>query len=242
MSNTAGRKCAGTTQVFLRFLFRRIMKTWTIEETQKLSYLFPITTKDEIEKLFPNKTPLAIYKKANRMGLKREKRFAYKTACQARTKIKYQRNKIKTSKGYILVYCPNHNRANKSGRVLEHILVWENYYNKSVPKGYVVHHINEDKSDNRIENLCLMSSSEHIRHHHIGAKRPLETREKIGQKTKERLSKPENHPLYKNVDILQMQKEIELGDTVINVCKKYGINKTTFYKKIKKGDYKICST
>lgn len=82
-----------------------------------------------------------------------------------------------------------------------------------------------------------MSKSEHIKLHHIGAKRPLETRKKISIKSKERLSKPENHPLYKNIDILQMQKEIELGNTVKNVCEKYGINKTTYYQKIKKGDY-----
>jgi hypothetical protein len=34
-----------------------------------------------------------------------------------------------------------------------------------IPKGYHIHHINEDRSDNRIENLELIEKSRHIKHH-----------------------------------------------------------------------------
>ena len=35
-----------------------------------------------------------------------------------------------------------------------------------IPDGYVIHHRNEIKDDNRIENLQMMTEYEHILHHH----------------------------------------------------------------------------
>lgn len=45
-----------------------------------------------------------------------------------------------------------------------HRYVWE-YYNGTIPDGYEVHHIDGDKSNNDISNLCLMTVHEHKKYH-----------------------------------------------------------------------------
>jgi len=67
--------------------------------------------------------------------------------------------------GYILIYMPEHSRATQSGKcyVLEHIVVWENYHKKRLPNGYIIHHLNGIKTDNRPENLFAMKRGEHMR-------------------------------------------------------------------------------
>ncbi len=63
--------------------------------------------------------------------------------------------------GYIMVVDPTHPRAGSSGRVLEHIWVWEKTHHKMLPDGWVVHHLNGVKHDNSPENLIDMSRSKH---------------------------------------------------------------------------------
>lgn len=43
----------------------------------------------------------------------------------------------------------------------EHIIVWEKANGKPLPKGWVVHHFNGIKDDNRIENLVAMPRNSH---------------------------------------------------------------------------------
>lgn len=84
--------------------------------------------------------------------------------------------------GYILEYCPDHpfTRNGNNGRVLQHRLVVEENAEKFDDKyfitinskkylrpEYIVHHINENKQDNRIENLTIMTLGEHQSHHNL---------------------------------------------------------------------------
>jgi len=71
----------------------------------------------------------------------------------------------KTS-GYIYEYAPWHPDSEKrKGYVEQHRLVMENHIGRKLNPDELVHHINEETTDNRIENLQLMTRPEHIRYH-----------------------------------------------------------------------------
>lgn len=57
--------------------------------------------------------------------------------------------------GYVQVLAPDHPNARKSKRVPKHRLVMSEFLGRPLKKNENVHHINGDKSDNRIENLEL---------------------------------------------------------------------------------------
>lgn len=62
---------------------------------------------------------------------------------------------------YIGIRQPNHLSSNRKGYVLEHILIWERIHNKPLPKGWVIHHLNGIKDDNRPRNLLALPRKGH---------------------------------------------------------------------------------
>jgi len=68
--------------------------------------------------------------------------------------------------GYYRILCPNHPCADKNGYVLEHRLVMEAHLGRVLLPSEIVHHINHNVRDNRIENLMLFPSrKEHSQLH-----------------------------------------------------------------------------
>jgi endogenous inhibitor of DNA gyrase (YacG/DUF329 family) len=59
--------------------------------------------------------------------------------------------------GYSFILSPNHPFRNNKGYVREHRLVMEKHIGRYLNPLEVVHHINEIRNDNRIENLMLLS-------------------------------------------------------------------------------------
>ncbi len=43
----------------------------------------------------------------------------------------------------------------------EHLAVWVKYNKMAIPKNCIIHHKNQNRTDNRIENLEIMTRSEH---------------------------------------------------------------------------------
>lgn len=113
----------------------------------------------------------------------------------------------KGSQGYIRVYSPDHPFRHNNKCILEHRLVMEQWLREHDPDhpalveidgvkylrhGWVPHHKNEKRDDNRIENLELMTVSDHHSFHNKGrlSNRKGKTYEEIyGKKRAEEIKK-----------------------------------------------------
>lgn len=165
------------------------MKTWTQEEVDILKANYNSATNKRLAELIPNKSPLAIYKKAYKMGFRKttEVEFLNRSEANKGAKSGNWNGGVKVTKaGYRMILQPNHPRADSGGYVMEHIVIWEQATGVSVPMNCCIHHLNGDKKDNRIQNLCMMQHTAHTVFHHTGAKRSAETKKKLSEARRKR--------------------------------------------------------
>lgn len=111
------------------------------------------------------------------------------------------------STGYVKIMCSSHPYADKAGYVAEHRLVMELHIGRPLLPTETVHHINNDSSDNRIENLMLFSSnSEHARHHALMDGRIVRAKSKLS-----------------DGEVEKIREERKMGIPIKEIAKKYGI-------------------
>lgn len=110
----------------------------------------------------------------------------YASACRSCYKVDGAKNprwiggRRQRRDGYWLLYVPGHPNACKN-YMLEHRIVMERHLGRHLDPSEVVHHKNEDPSDNRLENLELTTQSEHSTHHHKGVAKPKRWKPRVSK-------------------------------------------------------------
>jgi hypothetical protein len=89
---------------------------------------------------------------------------------------KWRGGRITEPTGRVLVYAPGHPNATLMGgtHAYEYRLIASEMLGRPLADGEIVHHINGDCTDNRPENLRVMTQSEHVKAHGMagGNKKP----------------------------------------------------------------------
>ena len=100
-----------------------------------------------------------------------------------------------SSAGYILIYAPEHPCATKSGWIPEHRLIMIHTLKRPLSKVEHVHHINGVKTDNRPDNLIVLSRRDHMLIHgtNPNARATKEQLSQAGHKSQEVRKKLKEH-------------------------------------------------
>jgi len=72
------------------------------------------------------------------------------------------------NQGYVLRLVENHPFADKRGYVREHRLIMEKHLGRFLLSTEFIHHINQIRNDNRLENLILQGQNIHAKKHLVG--------------------------------------------------------------------------
>lgn len=116
---------------------------------------------------------------------------------------------------------------------LEHRVEMEKYIGRKLRKEEIVHHVNENRLDNRIENLKIMTPGEHSRLHMTGFKVSAETIEKL-KKIRAGTNQKECHQQWKS-EITEESIQLALANhrTQKEAAAYLGIDRGTLMARLK---------
>ncbi len=113
-----------------------------------------------------------------------DKRGKHKNHRKGSNHHRWNHDKIKHQDGYIKVRVgKEHPLSDPNGYAYEHLLIWISA-GKEIADDEVLHHINGDRKDNRLENLERMSRSEHNNLHNKD-----KLRDNLGRFTNKRITR-----------------------------------------------------
>ena len=108
------------------------------------------------EQVYCSRSCAAHYKGINKRGKKLPPRLGWEYST------------VTTDKnGYVRMYAGNHPFANGRKMIAQHVMVMELHIQRQLTSTECVHHKNENKQDNRIENLELLTKAMHSKIHAI---------------------------------------------------------------------------
>lgn len=146
---------------------------WTKEQLNYLKEHYASEKAEDIGRVI-GRSKSSVQHKANRLNIRKDKEAFHgirSKACSGVNSGNFKNYRRKAQKGYIARYEPDHPSASKAGLVMEHRLIVEKALGITLPKEFDVHHINGDKTDNRLENLAIMTHSAHTIFHNKGGRK-----------------------------------------------------------------------
>lgn len=135
-------------------------KYWTNDDINKMIRLYDIgdTLQEVADKFNTSKYNVYYWLKKNNCKRRKSRQEIYN--------IRRKRNGLRkhtAANGYVYVYNPENKRF-KRGIMTEHQIVWESSHHKKLPNGWIIHHLNGIRNDNRPQNLMAMPKRSHHWH------------------------------------------------------------------------------